>query len=92
VAQNRFAATRRHAFVTDAQRWRQWLPEFVLLGVIWGSSFLFMRMDISSVWQLVYCLVEGKRSVVDIAALFTVARAGSALATTLATHFADGRG
>lgn len=23
--------------------WRQWLPEFVLLAMLWGSSFLFMR-------------------------------------------------
>ena len=23
--------------------WRQWLPEFVLLAAMWGSSFLFMR-------------------------------------------------
>ena len=23
--------------------WRDWLPEFVLLAVLWGSSFLFMR-------------------------------------------------
>ena len=30
--------------MTDTLRWRQWLPEFVLLGVIWGSSFFFMRL------------------------------------------------
>ncbi|WP_310610825.1 DMT family transporter [Limnohabitans sp.] len=23
--------------------WREWVPEFVLLAVLWGSSFLFMR-------------------------------------------------
>ena len=23
--------------------WRQWVPEFVLLAMLWGSSFLFMR-------------------------------------------------
>jgi drug/metabolite transporter (DMT)-like permease len=23
--------------------WREWLPDFVLLSVLWGSSFLFMR-------------------------------------------------
>ena len=23
--------------------WRQWMPEFVLLAAMWGSSFLFMR-------------------------------------------------
>ncbi|WP_408597921.1 DMT family transporter [Limnohabitans sp.] len=23
--------------------WRQWLPDFVLLALLWGSSFLFMR-------------------------------------------------
>jgi drug/metabolite transporter (DMT)-like permease len=23
--------------------WREWLPEFVLLALLWGSSFLFMR-------------------------------------------------
>jgi len=28
----------------DAQLpWRQWVPEFVLLAAMWGSSFLFMR-------------------------------------------------
>ena len=23
--------------------WREWVPEFVLLALLWGSSFLFMR-------------------------------------------------
>ena len=23
--------------------WRQWVPEFVLLALLWGTSFLFMR-------------------------------------------------
>jgi drug/metabolite transporter (DMT)-like permease len=23
--------------------WREWVPDFVLLAVLWGSSFLFMR-------------------------------------------------
>ena len=26
--------------------WRQWLPEFVLLATMWGSSFLFMRESV----------------------------------------------
>ena len=33
--------------MTAAPRWRLWLPEFLLLGMIWGSSFLFMRMTVS---------------------------------------------
>lgn len=28
----------------QASRWRQWLPDFVSLGLIWGSSFIFMRL------------------------------------------------
>ncbi|MFY8179027.1 MAG: EamA family transporter, partial [Limnohabitans sp.] len=23
--------------------WRAWVPEFVLLALLWGSSFMFMR-------------------------------------------------
>ena len=23
--------------------WREWVPEFLLLALLWGSSFLFMR-------------------------------------------------
>lgn len=30
--------------MTPALRWQRWLPEFVLLGMIWGSSFVFMRL------------------------------------------------
>jgi len=30
--------------VTAGLRWQHWLPEFVLLGMIWGSSFVFMRL------------------------------------------------
>ncbi len=30
--------------MTDrAMQWREWVPEFVLLALLWGSSFLFMR-------------------------------------------------
>ena len=30
--------------MTDRQlHWREWVPDFVLLAVLWGSSFLFMR-------------------------------------------------
>lgn len=30
--------------MTDQQlHWREWVPEFVLLALLWGSSFLFMR-------------------------------------------------
>jgi drug/metabolite transporter (DMT)-like permease len=29
--------------MNSALPWRQWLPEFVLLAMLWGSSFLFMR-------------------------------------------------
>lgn len=30
--------------MTDrALHWREWVPEFVLLALLWGSSFLFMR-------------------------------------------------
>ena len=28
--------------------WRQWLPEFVLLAAMWGSSFLFMREGVQA--------------------------------------------
>lgn len=28
---------------SSALSWQQWLPEFVLLAMLWGSSFLFMR-------------------------------------------------
>lgn len=30
--------------MTAALRWQRWLPEFLALGTIWGSSFVFMRM------------------------------------------------
>ena len=30
--------------MTPGLRWQSWLPEFVLLGLIWGSSFVFMRI------------------------------------------------
>lgn len=30
--------------MTAGLRWQHWLPEFVLLGMIWGSSFVFMRL------------------------------------------------
>jgi drug/metabolite transporter (DMT)-like permease len=31
--------------VSDASLpWRQWVPDFVLLALLWGSSFLFMRL------------------------------------------------
>ncbi len=29
--------------MTPHLHWRQWVPEFVLLAMLWGSSFLFMR-------------------------------------------------
>lgn len=29
--------------MTTPLHWRQWVPEFVLLAMLWGSSFLFMR-------------------------------------------------
>ena len=28
--------------------WGQWLPEFVLLAAMWGSSFLFMREGVQA--------------------------------------------